>query len=481
MYDVVIMGAGVIGSVVARELSKYEMKIVVLEKEDDVCTGTSKANSGIVHAGFDGKPGMLKATLNVLGNAMYDDLANELDFPFKRNGSLVVCFDPQDLHVLQKLKDQGEQNGVLGLAIIDRNTLRRLEPNVAKTAVAALLAPSGGIVDPFKMTIALAENAYVNGVEFKFNHQIKRIEKRDDHYRVLTDADEYHSKVIINATGVFSDVFNNMVSDNKIRITARRGEYCLFDKNVGELVSHTIFQLPGKLGKGILVTPTVDGNLLIGPNAVDSEDKQDVGTTREGLEEILLKAGQSVEMLPIHSIITSFAGLRAIEDKDDFVIGEAPDAPGFINVAGIQSPGLSSAPAIGKMVAEIVTAKIRPVMKVNFKRIRKDIVRFNQLSNAERMTLIQSRPEYGKIVCRCEMVTEAEIIDAIHRPLGATTLDGLKRRIRAGAGRCQAGFCTPRMVEILARECNLEAIEVTRGGAHSYILVGKNKEAIHGS
>jgi glycerol-3-phosphate dehydrogenase len=478
MYDVVVIGAGVIGSAIARELSRYEMNICVLEKHSDVCCGTSKANSGIVHAGFDAKTGSLKAKLNVLGNSMYDEYSKELDFPFERNGSLVLCFSKDDIHVLEELKKQGERNGVPELKIIYAQELREKEPNISDTVVAALVAPTGGIVDPFKMTIALAENANVNGVEFKFNSKVESIEKIDDNYKIITKDAIYESKIVINATGVYSDYFNNMISEKKLKVTARRGEYCLFDKIAGNVVSHTIFQLPSKLGKGILVTKTIDGNLLVGPNAVDSEDKDDVRTTREGLEDIMFKATKSINNIPKNAVITSFTGLRAVEEHDDFVIGEADDSKGFINVAGIQSPGLSSAPAIGLLVKDIVVDRLNPNEKADFNGKRKDIVKFSELSNEERNKLIKNRPEYGNIICRCELVTEGEIIDAIRRPLGATNLDGIKRRTRAGAGRCQAGFCTSRTVEILSRELNIPQKDVTKFGEDSYILVGKNKENI---
>lgn len=478
MYDVLIIGAGVIGNTIARELSKYEMRICVLEKHSDVCSGTSKANSGIIHAGFDAKPGSLKAKMNVLGNAMYDDYSKELDFPFKRNGSLVLCFNQEDFHVLKELKRQGEKNSVPNLTIIEQAELRSIEPNISDKAVAALLAPNGGIVDPFKMTIALAENANENGVEFKFNQKVDSVEKDNCNYKVITKDNVYHTKVVINAAGVFSDDLNNMVSRHKINITARRGEYCLFDKTAGDILSHTIFQLPSHLGKGILITPTIDGNLLIGPNAVNSKDKEDLRTTRDGMKDIILKAKKSIENIPVGSIITSFTGLRAVEEKDDFIIGEAADSPGFINVAGIQSPGLSSAPAIGYLVKDIVVEKLKPATNKHFNGVRKDIVKFSDLSSEKKDKLIKNRPEYGNIICRCEMVTEGEIIDAIRRPLGATTLDGIKRRTRAGAGRCQAGFCTSRIMEILTRELNILPTAVTKLGGNSYILVGKNKENI---
>jgi glycerol-3-phosphate dehydrogenase len=478
MYDAVIVGTGVVGCSIARELSKYKLKTLVLEKENDVCSGTSKANSAIVHAGFDAKPGTLKAKLNTESNLLFDELSEELDFPFKRNGSLVLCFDKEDLPALYELKERGERNEVPDLKIIDGDEVRRMEPNITDKVVAALYAPTGGIVCPFNLTIALAENANVNGVEFKFNSEVMSIEKLDDGFEVCLKDERIKTKTIVNAAGLYSDKLNNMVSSEKFTIIPRKGEYDLFDKYIGNTVSTTIFQLPTKLGKGILVTPTVDGNLLIGPNAVDIDDKKDLSTTREGLDMILEKALLSVKQIPLNYVITSFSGLRARTEKDDFIIGEAADAPGFINAASIESPGLTCSPMIGKMVSKMIVDKLKPEKNASFKPKRKAIKRFNELSLEEKKDLIMKRPEYGRIVCRCESVTEAEIIDAIRRPLGAKDLDGVKRRTRAGAGRCQAGFCMSRTMEILQSELNIPPTEITKFGRQSKILVGTNKENI---
>jgi glycerol-3-phosphate dehydrogenase len=478
MFDVIIVGAGVIGCGIARELSKYNLKVCVLDKGEDVSIGTSKANSAIVHAGFDAKPGSLKGKLNIKGNAMFDKLAKELDFPFKRIGSLVLCFNEEDLKDLEKLKEQGEQNGVLGLEIIRKEKLREMEPNISEQVVAALHAPTGGIVCPYEMTIALAENAYKNGVEFKFEMEVEAIEKGNNGYIVKTNKEELAAKLIINAAGLHSDEINNMVSANKIHIIPRKGEYCLFDKAVGDMINRTIFQLPSKMGKGILVTPTVDGNMLIGPNALDIEDKYDLTTSELGLAEIVQKARRSVKEIPMNQVITSFSGLRAHSDKDDFIIGEAEDVENFINVVGIESPGLSSAPAIAEMVEKIVIDKLSPEKYEGFNPIRKGIPKFREMNNEERKEIIAKIPQYGKIVCRCETVTEGEILDAIRRPLGAKDLDGVKRRTRAGMGRCQAGFCSARILNILARELNVDLIEITKFGGNSTLLVGKNKQDI---
>lgn len=475
MYDVIVIGAGVSGAAVARELSRYEWRVAVLERAADVCEGTSKANSGIVHAGYDAKPGTLKALLNVRGSQRMEALAKELDFPYKRNGSLVLCFSEDDREKLVELWGKGKKNGVEELRIIEREELFELEPNLSEEVVAALYAPTGGIVCPFGLTIALAENACVNGVEFFLNTEVVKIERMERGYRLETSQGGFESKLVINAAGVYADALHNMVSGKKLHITPRKGEYCLFDKTVGDYVSHTVFQLPTKYGKGVLVTPTVHGNLLLGPTAVDVEDKEGVQTTGEGLADVLRRGGLSIKQVPGGKVITSFAGLRAHEDGGDFVIGEAEDAPGFIDVAGIESPGLTCAPAIGEYVAELVQKLMPAELKKDFAAVRKGIPSMASADTGRKQELIRENPTYANVICRCELVTEGEILEAIHRPLGATTLDGVKRRTRAGMGRCQSGFCAPKVVEILARELGKDIGEITKSGGGSVFLTGYNK------
>ena len=472
MVDVVIIGAGVVGCSIARELSRYDLQIQVLERASDVCEGTSKANSGIVHAGFDAHPGTLKAKMNVAGNEKMEALSRELDFPFQRNGSLVLCFAEKDRDKLEKLLEQGIANGVKELRIIEKEELRQMEPDISREAVAALYAPTGGIVCPFGLTIAMAENAAVNGVEFKLETQVFSVKRKENHYLVTTSRGEVECLAVVNAAGVYADTFHNMVSGRRLHIIPRKGEYCLLDKKVGNYVHSTIFQLPTVYGKGVLVTPTVHGNLLIGPTAADIEDKEAVSTTGEGIADVQRRAARSVEKLPTKQIITSFAGLRAHEEGGDFVLGEPEDAPGFFDAAGIESPGLTCAPAIGEYLAGLVAERLKAEKKENFVAARKGIPNMALASEEERKKLIAENSAFADVVCRCELVTEGEILAAIHRPVGATTLDGVKRRTRAGMGRCQAGFCSPRTVELLARELNRDMAEITKNEKGSEFLTG---------
>lgn len=478
MYDVIIIGAGVSGSAVARELSRYKIKVGVLEKEEDVCSGTSKANSGIVHAGYDAVEGSLMAKLNVRGNEMMEALARDLDIPFKRTGSLVICLHEEDRPQLQVLYECGGRNGVPGLRILEREELKDMEPNISDEACAALYAPTAGIICPFELNIAMAENAAMNGVEFRFNTEVQDLKPTEKGWEIHTSQGVCETRYVVNAAGVYADVFHNIVSKNKIHITPRRGDYCLLDKSAGSHVGRTIFALPGKYGKGVLITPTVHGNLLVGPTAVDIEDKEGTNTTKEGLDEIIKKAGMNIKNLPMKQVITSFAGLRAHEDGHEFLICEVEDARGFIDCAGIESPGLTSSPAIGEMVGNLLRDKMNMEEKEDFISIRKGVLNPDTLDREQRNLLIQEKPEYGNIVCRCEMITEGEIIDAIQRPLGARSLDGVKKRTRVGMGRCQTGFCSPKTMEILARELHIPISEVTKSGGNSGIIRGRNKDLL---
>lgn len=479
MYDIIVIGAGVTGTCVARELSKYQVKMCVIDKADDVASGTSKANSGILHAGYDCKPGSLMAKLNVRGNELMYQLAEELDFDVKNNGSLIVCTVEAERGKLDVLLDQAVKNGVPGCRIVEKEELLAMEPNLTPNAVAALYAPTGGIMCPFSLAIAMGENAAVNGCEFKFETEVTDIVKKDDYYEVVTDQGTFETKAVVNAAGVYADKMHNMVSEKKMKIVARKGEYLLMDKEMGDYFSATIFPLPGKMGKGVLTAPTVHGNLFVGPSATDIEDKEGVNTTQEIIDDLISKASNShltKDRLPMNKVITSFAGLRAHEENHEFIVEEVADAPGFFDAAGIESPGLSSSPAIAEMLVGLIQDKYNFAKKEDFVAKRKGIVRMESLSLEEKNALIKEKPEYGSIVCRCEMVTEGEIMDAINRPLGARSLDGVKRRTRQGMGRCQAGFCTPRTMEILSRELGIPMTQISKKGKGSELLVGKIKE-----
>ncbi len=477
IYDVIIIGAGVTGSAVARELSRYRANVLVMDKGEDVCTGTSKANSAIVHAGYDCVPGSLMAKMNVRGNEMMGDLARDLEIPFKRNGSMVVCIHKEELGGLEELYERGKKNGVPGLRLLNREECLSVEPNLSENVEGALYAETAGIVCPFKLTIAMAEHANLNGVDFVFNTEAEKLWRDEEGiWNIQTANGRYRTRIVVNAAGVYADVFHNMVSESKIHITPRRGDYCLLDRNVGDFVKHTIFPQPTKLGKGILVAPTIHGNVIVGPTAIDIEDKEAVATTQEGIDELISKAEMHVRHLPIRQVITSFAGLRAHEDHHEFILGEPEDAPGFMDCAGIESPGLTSSPAIGEYIGGLIRDRLTLEKKEHWIATRRDVLDPQTLSVEERNELIRKNPAYGQIICRCETVTEGEILDAIHRPLGARSLDGVKRRTRAGMGRCQAGFCSPRVMEILVRELGLPMENITKSGGNSRIVLGRSKE-----
>ena len=469
-YDVCVIGAGVIGCAVARELSRYDLTVCVIEKEEDVCSGTSKANSGIVHAGYDAKPGTMKAKMNVRGAALIKELSKTLDFHYRQNGSMVLCFDEDGLPALEELLERGRINGVEGLSIVDGDEARKMEPALSEEVVAALVAPTAGTVCPFGMTFAFAENAAANGAIFRFLTEVEDIKKTGAGFAIATDKGEFDAEYVVNAAGVYSDRFHNMVSEKKLRITPRRGEYVLLDREVGQLVEHTVFQLPGKLGKGVLVIPTVHGNLLVGPNAEDMNDREDTSTSATGTEFVKARAAVSVPSVPYGKIITGFSGLRAHEDGGDFVLGEPEDAKGFFDCAGIESPGLSSAPAIGEYIASLIGEASGAKLKEDFISVRKGFTEVAKLSPEERTELVKKDPSYGRIVCRCEGISEGEIVEAIRRTPGAVSLDGVKRRVRQGMGRCQAGFCTPAALEIVARELGVPVSRVAKNRPGSELI-----------
>lgn len=480
MYDVVVIGAGVIGAAVSRELSKYKLNVLMIDKENDVSCGTTKANSAIVHAGYDVKYTSNKGKFNVLGNQMYDQISKELDVPFKRIGSLVIAFQEEDMATIHELYENGIASGIPGIRVLDAEEVRVMEPQLNHSVVGALYAPSAGITEPWELAIAYAENAIDNGVSLQLNTEVKDIEKREETFMILTNRGEIETRFVVNCAGVYADgIYGMLTEDTGFKIVPRKGQYYLLDKEVDGLLNHVVFQCPSKLGKGILVAPTVDGNIIVGPDAEDlsSEQKEETSTTFEGLQYVKKVAQLSCDKIPFNKNITTFAGLRAEPTTGDFIIGESEKVQGFFNVAGIKSPGLSSAPAIGLHVAELVANKFEHLEKnESYNPIRRPRLKFENLTAKEKAELIQKDPRYGRIICRCEMITEGEIVDAIHRSAGGRTLNGLKRRVRPGAGRCQGGFCGPRVMEILARELGQDMSDICQEGLDSKILIGKTKE-----
>lgn len=475
MFDVAIIGAGVIGASIFRELTKYNLKVVVIDKENDVSMGTSKANSAIVHAGYDPKPSTLMAKYNVKGSEMFENLCKELDVPYKNNGSLIIGFNDEDMKIIMDLYENGKGIGVKGLEVLNKEEVLAKEKNLSPTVVGALYARSSGVVGPFEFTIALIENGVLNGGKVKLKSEVVKIEKTKNFKITTSKGDIIESKYLINAAGIYADTIHNLIDKERFKINPIKGQYYVLDKTQGELVTHTIFQCPSKLGKGVLVTPTAHGNLLVGPNSEDVENKESLCTTSEGLEFIKEAATKTTEKINFGKSIRNFAGLRANPDSGDFIIEESKDVKGFIDVAGMKSPGLSSAPAIAIDVVKILESSgLKLEKNKEFNPIRKQTW-FMGLSEEEKDEIIRKDPRYGRVICRCENITEGEIVEAIKRGFGNITLDGVKRRCRPGMGRCQGGFCGPIVQEIIARELNLNIEDVFLEKDDSYILVCKNR------
>lgn len=475
MYDVAVIGAGVVGGMIARKLSSFDLKICILEKENDVAMGATKANSAIVHAGFDAAEGSLKAILNVKGSEMFPQITKELGVKYINNGSIVIGFNDEDRVTIEELLIRGTKNGVKNLCIVEKDELKKLEPNISDNVVCALYAPTGAITCPYELTVAAIGNAMDNGADLELNFDVEKIEDKGDCYCITSGDKTIEAKYVVNAAGLYSDEIASMIGDNSFKVHPRRGEYILLDRECGDLVGTTVFRTPSKLGKGILISPTVDGNLLTGPTSVDMEDKEDNSTTPEGFASIIREANENIKGIPFNKTITSFCGLRAAGDTGDFIINS--NVKNFINVAGIESPGLSASPAIAEMVADMLgDAGLELKENKNYNPIRKPAHAFREASIEEKNEMIKKNPAYGKIICRCETVTEGEILDAIRTNPKPRDLDGVKRRTRAQMGRCQGGFCGPQIVEMLANELGIKYEEVTKFGGNSVMNMGKTKD-----
>ncbi len=472
MADVVIIGAGVVGAAAAMELSKYKLDIVLLERENDVAVGTTKANSAILHAGYDPRPGTLMARLNVRGAVLAKEYCAALDVPYRQCGSMVLAFSEKEEDTLRELLDRGVKNGVPGLEILSGDEARAREPALADTVAAALWAPTAAVVSPWELCLAFAETAVRNGAELKLNTAVTGVERAGDGWLVHTNRGDIGTRYVVNAAGVDSDAVHDMVAEHSFDIRPSRGEYYLLDKAEGTRVNTVVFQCPSERGKGVLVSPTVHGNLIVGPNA-EGSDKHDLATTAGGLDFVRETARLSVPGVDFSKSIRNFAGVRANTGRDDFIIGVA--APGFVDLAGICSPGLTSAPAIGEYAVELLAGEGLPLEKKDDFIFERRRIRFKELPEEERRALVERDPAYGRIICRCETVTEGEILACLRTPIPPVSVDGVKRRVNAGMGRCQGGFCAPRVVEILSRELGVSPGEIVKDRAGMNILVGETK------
>ena len=478
IYDVIIIGGGVIGCTIARTLSKYDLNIGLLEKEADVASGTTKANSGVVHAGYAAEREYIKRDLCIKGNKMYTQAVEELNFPFQRIGSFVVALEEDQIKDLERQRKEGTQDGVPGLELIlDKEKIKYMEPNITDDVIGVLHAPSAGLVSPYELTFALAENAAMNGVKFFLGQKVRKIKHQNYVFIIKTKDKEYRTNNVINAAGLYAAKISRMIGMDYFDIMPRKGEYILFDRNAMHL-NKILFPIPTKISKGILVCPTLHGNTFVGPNAQNITDKKDTSTTEAGLKEILEGARKLVPNLPVRASVRNFAGLRAVPDSYDFIIDNT-DVYGFINIAGILSPGLTSCFAIAeKVIGFLELLGVELNVKDDYNPIRPKPERFKDFSKEELDSKIQEDPTWANIICRCETIPEKEILNAIHSPLGATTVDGVKFRCRPGMGRCQGGFCRPRVMEILARELKIPYEKVTKRGEDTRILLSKTKEIL---
>lgn len=466
MYDIIIIGCGITGAAVAYELSRYKLNILILEKENDVAKGSTRANSAIIHAGFDPEEGTLMAKLNVSGARMAETLCRNLDVPYIKNGALVLAFNESEKQGLEILYNRGIKNGVKNLRILEQSEIKEIEPFVSDDVISALYAPDSAICSPWEYCLALAETAVRNGAELKLNSKVDRIERKCDGWQVSAENETFESKYVINASGTDAGLIHDLALEHAFEILPTKGQYYLLDKSEGHRVQSTIFRCPGAEGKGVLVSPTVHGNLIVGPDSIQT-DEPDTSTTREGLEFVKDKAIKSVPAIDFSESIRNFAGCRARTSRGDFIIEEND---GFIDVAGICSPGLSAAPAIGKYVADLIRSTgFFLNEKENFINKRSKI-RFRELGENERMKLAAENPAYGRIICRCETITEGEMLDAFDSPIPPISIDGVKRRVGSGMGRCQGGFCSPLVLELLAKMQSVSKDKIVKDSKESFVL-----------
>lgn len=473
MYDVAVIGAGICGASAAYMLSKKNLKICVLEKETDASMGTTKANSAIVHAGYDPEPGTLMARFNVRGAELIKDISDKLSVPYKQIGSLVLAFDDHDLNTIKDLYDRGNINGVPGLRLLDPAQTLEKEPNLNDTVKGSLWAPTGAVVSPWELCMAMCEVAAENGCDFYFESKVTAIKDNGDSFSVIAGKNNIEARYIINAAGIYSDSICALAGECDFSITPSKGQYFLLDKSQGELFNHVLFQCPSKVGKGVLVSPTTAGNLIVGPNAEPENGREDIATTRNGLDFVAAAASKTTSKINYKENVRNFSGLRANSNRKDFIVEPALFSKRFINVAGIKSPGLSSAPAIAEYVLELLQNGGLEITEKDSYVDKRDRIVFSELSDEEKSELIKKNPAYGNIICRCNTITEGEIIECLHSPLPPRTLDGVKRRVGTGMGRCQGGFCAPRVHEIISRELGIPFEQVEQDKKGSYIVLGE--------
>ncbi len=479
-YDVALIGCGITGASIAMELSKYELNVIVLEKENDVAMQTTKANSAIIHAGYDPKPGTLMAKYNVMGSLLTKELAKKIHFHYSQIGSLVIGRKEKDKELIDTLYQRGVANGVEGMRLLtNREEILSLgETNLAEDIDYALYAPSAAIVSPWEMCLGFISTAVINGAKLLTSCKVEKITKEEDGFHLSTSKGEIVSSYVINAAGLYADdVYSSLLGHKEFSIQAVKGDYYLLDKDEGKLFSHVLFQTPSKVGKGVLVSPTVHGNLIVGPDAQEIADKSRVNVTKEGLDTVKEKSKLTSEKINLFDNIRNFAGNRAtIPDYDDFYIKESEEYKGFINFAGIKSPGLSSAAAFGSLAKEILSSSGLSFSEKKDFHYYELPTYFKELSLEEKEKKIKENPLYGRVICRCETITEGEIVDSLHTPVPAKTIDGVKRRTNAGMGRCQGGFCGPKVFEIIKRELHLPYSEIYQDKEGSQVVVSLTKE-----
>ena len=473
IFDVCIIGAGVSGASIARRLSAYRLSTIIVEKEADVSFGVSKGNSGIIHAGFHHPPKSLKSKLEILGNRLFDTLHEELHFPFKRCGIIVAALSTEEMKTVEFLYEQGVSNGVIGIEICNRDRIKQLEPSLTQDVVGGLYAPSGGIIEPYQFVFSLIESARLNGVELLTDFEVVKSDFNNNYYTIYSKiGNRIKARYVINAAGLFADEVSGIFNAEDYKIVPRKGQYYLLDKNIPYRPSRVIFPVPTKISKGILVVPTIEGTTLLGPTAETCNDKYDLSTDQENLDKVLDFTKRLVPDISKRDIITSFAGLRPAATTEDFIIEISRKAPNFINVGGIQSPGLTASPAIAEMVKNLLKQMgLTLIEKKDYNPYLDKPLRIRELSFEEADEMFKINPAYTNIICRCENVSEAEIVEAIKK--GHTTLDGIKFYTRAQMGRCQGGFCSYKIIKIIQRETGLPPLEITKRGKKSYIFKGQ--------